>query len=450
MSVVHNQSLFERFTNRITRALSEQAKALVGDEIYSLFNSGWVTQPRELATYWHYYEEDSTVGVSIDALSNMCVGNGIYATVKDPVAGKDALDLVNEFNDRCRLDESLLNVDKCLNIFGFCPVERVTRRGPPGGILELLVLDAPSVEYQRARVGGKFLGFKQKVLSGNPISFGPDELVWFVNNQAGNSKNAMYGISRIKRVLRLLEIRDQVIENINGIMRNQARPPIVWKVKSQQDVMTLQAILKKCKSAGSDPVVWPADSISFDVVRVDSKSAYWEYVGYVDGLIFQGLHSPMLDYLRNSTEASSKTMLDVIKADVEGRQRYLKRMVEHEFWEWHLRRKGWEGEVPSLNFGSPKTGLEDLNVDKFLVQGLDKGFIDMDGFYDILQQKGLKLNIKPPQPVADQSGSAGTVDGGDGHTHVTITPDPSIAEPVNKPEGKNKYDTYVVRKKRPA
>jgi hypothetical protein len=295
-----------------------------------------------------------------------------------------------------------------MNIFGFCPAERVTRRGPPGGILQLMVLDPPSVEYQRERIGGEFTSFIQKTDS-KPISFGPDELIWFVNNQAGNGKRAMYGISRIARVLALLEVRDQIIENIGSIMRNQARPPIIWKVKSPGDVQTLKALLKDAKNAGGDPVLYPKDGVEHEVVKIDNRSAYWEYVSYIDGLIFQGLHSPMLDYLRNATEASANTMLEVIQRHVEGRQRYLKRMVEYEVFEWHLERKGLSTEdLPQVHFGAPQTGLEEIKVDRLLDVGLQAGFINQEQFYDILRQKGLTLTVPNP----DQAGLPAAVAGG--------------------------------------
>lgn len=90
-----------------------------------------------------------------------------------------------------------------------------------------------------------------KVINGQPIDFRPDELIWYVNNQAGNGDRAMYGISRIARVLNLLEVRDQIIENIDSIMKNQARPPIMWKVKSSGDVQTLKVLLNYIKNAGN-------------------------------------------------------------------------------------------------------------------------------------------------------------------------------------------------------
>lgn len=363
-------------------------KALVGDAVNSLFGSKKARRPRDLKTYRQKYNTDPTVGVSIDTLSEMTAGCGHYTTVEEKKSEK-ALKIVNELADKIRLDEHLLNVDKCMNIYGFCPVERVTNRGPPSGINQLLLLDPETVEYFRDSKG-KILKYEQKV-GNKKITFRHNELIWFVNNQVGNAKGALYGISRIKRVLGLVTLREQVIENINGIMKNQARPPIIWKVQNQKDVATLKTILKNCRSADSDPVLYPKDAIEHEVVKLDPRSMYWEYVKYVDTLIFQGLHSPMLDYLRNATEASAKTMLDVIKRHVEGRQRYYKRMIEHEIYEFHLRRVGWKGEIPSFHFGQPQTGLEELDVGAFLTAGLKLGNLDTKQFLAILKQMGLDI-----------------------------------------------------------
>ena len=414
-------SLLERL------GLREAAKALVGDHAYSMFNGGIVKQPRELSTYRNYYENDSTVGTSIDALSNMTCGNGIYATIKDTEDKKkygaftpqEALDEINKLNERIRLDEALLNVNKCMRIYGYSPVERVTHRGPPGGILELLVLEPESCEYQREK--NKLVGFTQKTQSGKNISFGADELIWFTNKQVGNAKGALYGQSDVKRVLRLLEIRDATIDNINGILKNQARPPVIWKTKSKNDVDTLKTLLKEAKEAGEDIVLFPIDAVQNEVVKIDTRIPYWEYVAYIDGLIFQGLHSPMLDYLRNATQASADTMLKVIQLDVEGAQRYLKRMVEHEIWGWHLHKKGYTGEIPSCNFGAPKTGLEDLKLDTFLSKGLDIGYLSPEQFDAVVKMKGLSLPERAEPEATEQPPNANVTVKVDGANEPTPT-----------------------------
>lgn len=217
----------------LVNRLLEQ-KALVGDAVNSIFRDKTVKQPRNLANYKKRYDTDSTVGISIDALSEMVAGCGHYPTVEDEEKNAWALEEVNALADRIRLDEQLINISKCMDIYGFCPVERVTHRGPPGGILQLLILDPPTVTYKRDSF--KVMGYTQTI-GFKKVEFRPDEFVWFVNNQVRNAKGAMYGVSRIARVMTLLEIRDQVIENINGIMKNQSRPPVIWKVPGPNDVL---------------------------------------------------------------------------------------------------------------------------------------------------------------------------------------------------------------------
>jgi len=181
-----------------------EGKALVGDAANSLFGGKKAKRPRDLKTYRSKYDTDPTVGVSIDTLSEMTAGCGHYATVENKKS-EPALKIVNELADKIRLDEHLLNVDKCMNIYGFCPVERVTNRGPPKGINQLLLLDPETVEYFRDSKG-KILKYQQTV-GFKKVTFRHNELVWFVNNQVGNAKGALYGISRIKRVLSLLTLR---------------------------------------------------------------------------------------------------------------------------------------------------------------------------------------------------------------------------------------------------
>lgn len=397
------ESLQRLSTSIVGLRLQEKQLGVVGNSVYSLFRSGVAKRPADLATYLDYYENDSSVGTSIDALTNMTCGNGLYPKLDDEDAkygdwsASDVLGEINDLNSRICLDELLPNINRCMRIYGYSPVERVTHPGLPGGIVSCTVYDSPSFEYKR-NSKGMFEAFYQKVGLEKSILFKPNEIVWFVNKQVGNSKGCMYGRSDIKRVLKLLGIRDATIDNINGILKNQSRPPVIWKTRSQNDVSTLKVLLKEAKTADEDIVLFPKDSVEHDVVKIDTKIPYWEYVSYVDGLIFQGLHSPMLDYLRNSTEASSTSMLKVIELDVFGSQRYLKRMVEHQLWEWHLRHKKYTGPVPRLVFGVPKTGLEELDTASMITKGLDLGYLAPNQYFAILKQLGVSV----PEPDLPQ------------------------------------------------
>lgn len=404
----------EYLKTMLNRVLTEQ-KGLVGSRGRSMFNSGAVKHDANLESYRKYYERD-VVGLSIDALSEMTVGNGIFNTVEDESDPKQkaALNEINKLCEKIRLDERLFNIDVSINVFGFAPVERIVRRGPPGGLSGLLCLDPPSVKYKITK-HGEFMEFQQ-IISGavnEILKFKPEEIIWFTNGNAGNNADYGYGVSMIKRVLPLLAIRDTVVENINGIMKNQAVPPTLWKVKNQNDSETLRALLNEAHNQGEDLILYPGDNVEHDIIKLDTRAHYWEYVEYIDALIFQGLNSPMLNYIGNANLASSDNIMNAIQRHVEGRQRYLKRMIEHEVYKFHLERKGLSTDViPTLNFGVPKTGLEDVNIADLISKGLDLQYINVEQFHAIIKSLGLTLPaITDKQLSLSGDGVNGNVNG---------------------------------------
>jgi len=349
-----------------------------------------VKHPKNLNKYKEKYDNDSSVGISIDTLGEMVAGSGHYSSVEKE-GSEHAKEVVDELADRVRLDEKLLNIIKCLLIYGFCPVERIVRRGPPAGILELRILDPPTVKYHRSNKG-KVDGYVQTI-DMKTVDFKADELIWFVYNEVGNAEGVLYGRSKIQPIYDKLEIRDQIITNINGIMEHQARPPIIWKANTNQDKETLTSILNQRK-AEEDLVIAPKDSFEHEVIQTTTKAAYWDYVKYVDLLIFEGLHAPLLNYLRNATEASANVMLDAIERHVQGIQRYLKRMVEHEIYEFHLKHYGWHGEIPTFNWGQPPTGVEDLRIEDFLTIGVEVGYLSRKQYFEVLAKAGMQIEYE--------------------------------------------------------
>jgi len=402
-----------------------EQKALIADMGDSIFGKEWVKPPRELKNYRQYYNEDSTVGISIDTLSELVVGSGHYFVCKDmedPNAGAMIAEC-ERLRDKLDLNEKALNIVKCRYIYGFVPVERVIRRGPPKGLQDLQLLDPETVKYKRDNKG--FKSFRQEA-NGEKIEFKPEEIIWFVNNEVGNSKGVMYGVSKVARVLDLLAIRDQIVQNINAIMRNQSRPPTVWRVGNRNDAATLRTILEQCRKTGKDPIVFPKDNVDSQTVNLQTRSPYWEYVQYVDSLIFEGLHAPMLNYLRNATEASAQSMIESINRHSEGDQRYMSRLLEKEVYHWHLHSLGYTENLPILKWGSPKAWLSEVKIDKFLEKGLDAGFIDKQQYFEILKQKGIDI----PMPQMGTMPVSVAPDAPNGTVGVGVGTAPPPAQPA--------------------
>ena len=384
--------LRERFYKPLRRVF-ERSKGLVGgDSVSSLFRSGGEKQPQNLKKYMDYYRTDSAIATAVDVKAEMIAGNGHYCTVEDE-AEDEAVEICNGLAEKVRLDEKILNIVKCMFIYGFCPVERVVERGPPAGIKDLKILDPPTVKYVRDKKKGNITKFIQKVGT-DKVEFKPDELIWFTYNIVGNSEGVFYGRSIVAPVHDKLETRKQIADNLNGIMKNQSRPPVIWKTNSKSDAATLKTILKD-RDAEEDPVLYPKDAIDHEVVKVDTKTPYWEYIEYNDLLVFEGLHAPLLNYLRNATEASAKVMLEAVERHVQGVQRYVKRVVEHEVYEFHLNRQGWKGEIPSLSWGEPTTGVEDVSLDE-VARLKETGVLSSMQAQELLQKLGVP--IEPEEP----------------------------------------------------
>lgn len=346
------------------------------------------------------YRFDSAVATAVDVLAEMVAGNGFYNEVEDEHE-EEAVEICNELAEKVRLDEKVLNIVKCMFIYGFCPVERVSERGPPAGIKDLKILDPPTVKYIRDNKKGIIEKYIQEV-GMQKVEFKPDELIWFTYNMVGNSEGALYGRSIVAPVYDKLETRDQVIKNLNGIMSNQARPPIIWKTNSKSDADTLSKILKN-RAAEEDPVIYPKDAVDHEVVNVSTKAPYWEYVEYNDKLVCEGLHAPLLNYLRNATEASATVMLEAVERHVQGVQRYVKRLIEHEIYEFHLNRQGWTGEIPSLSWGEPTTGLEDITVEEIArLASSEVKVLSRVQAQELLQKLGLPIEPEEEPEVPEE------------------------------------------------
>jgi hypothetical protein len=83
-----------------------------------------------------------------------------------------------------------------------------------------------------------------------------------------------------------------------------------------------------------------------------------DFIPYIELIYYQmceGLHAPLLLYLKNATEASATVMMESVDRLVNGVQRYIKRRIERYCF------KPQCGEpVPRLVWGEPKTGLEHM------------------------------------------------------------------------------------------
>jgi hypothetical protein len=91
-------------------------------------------------------------------------------------------------------------------------------------------------------------------------------------------------------------------------------------------------------------------------------------------------------------------MLEVIDRHIEGIQQYVKRVVEREIFAPLLAAYGLS-DVPSLEWGQPKTGLEELDLEG-LARLVDVGALTPSQAQDLMRKMGLPLEETEEEPKA--------------------------------------------------
>jgi len=358
-----------------------EKKGQVGRRTYDQL----VPHPANLSDFIYYYNNDDEVHAAVNALTDMSVGGGYYTGCEENERAKEIVDKWAAF---IGLDQQLLNIVKTQLIFGFCPVERWFVRGPPKGAMKIKLLPPRTVWYKRTKQGGH-LGYQQKFYDAStPVDFKPEEIVWFVYNQVGTSP---YGTSICASILKLLKAKKQVHEDMPKIIHRYASPLTVWKYR--QDISEIKDAVSG-RTPNEDIFLGHLnkDAFEFDTVQMDPRGRFENYIEQIDMGIMEGLQAPILRYMRNATEASATKMLEVIDRHIAGIQRYVKRVVETEFFAMVLKRHGIL-DVPTLNWGAPKTGLEDLDL---------QGIANLVKSNAVSSRQAQKLLIKMGLPLEEE------------------------------------------------
>ncbi len=373
-------SFFERLFRKQMQV--ERGAPQVNEKKGYVSRGSWdktVSFPANLDAYEKYYREDSEVHAAVNVLADMTVGVGYYTESEN----ERAKEIVDDFAELVGLDQILLNVVKSMFIYGFCPVERYLVKGPPKGKLKLKLLPARTVHVLRDRKG-KILGYKQK-LDGHIVNFKPREIVWFVYNQVGVSP---YGTSIVSPILSLVKAKAQTHVDMPKIIHRYSSPLTVWETAA--DVSALKDAITD-REPNEDIFLGHVgkDDVRFKAVEIDPRGRFTEYIKDIEEGILEGLQAPLLRYLRNATEASAKTMLEVIGRHVQGVQRYVKRVVERQVFTPLLASYGIS-DVPSINWGVKKTGVEDLDLSG-IADLVSSGALTPGQAQDLLVKMGLPL-----------------------------------------------------------
>jgi hypothetical protein len=335
--------------------------------------------PGTLAEYERIYRSDGIVNAAIEQTVAEAVGVGYFTVADDP----RAKELVDKFAAEVDLDGLLQIVCRDMLIFGCCFVERIFAGKR---LVNLKPLPATTMQIEAEPTGG-ITGFYQEV-EGRRIRFEPEEIIFFRLNPTSVSP---FGLSLIAPVYNTIRQLNEIDDDMLRIIKRYAAPRIIWTLPEGTGAEGVREFQRALEEIDVDQEIITTAGAQHDVIAIDPRGRFENYIEYLNQKIQTGLKTPLLSYLRNATEASATIMLDYFKEHVGMIQRYLKRKVEKEIFEPVVKAEGIS-EVPRLNFGMPRTGVEGLQIgDIAALARMDVGVLSPAQARDLLRKIGLPV-----------------------------------------------------------
>jgi len=364
------------------RILGEALKSIDASTGKGWFRKkGAAVRPKGLKGYYSWYENEGVVFSSINGLAEGATGGGFHTTVERV---KKAKSLCDELGKDHNFDMLLPNITRNMLVAGFCPVERQINKMPSKCAFKIIhPLTITEIQHD---------GFEiQRVIQevdGKKIDLEGGEIAWFINNQLGNDPR---GISEIKAVEQLLQIKQSIIDSIEDIVDRYIAPTIIWK--SRRDIQALKEAVQG-REPGQDIFLGKLTEEEMQnvaqVIEVRGDAKFWEYIAYVDQLIYVGLYAPNLYYWRDATQASATVLRQMVDRKLRAIQRNVKRGVERGFFEPLIQANDLD-EVPKVEFNMEKTGLDEMTLENIMVAAINLGLVGGKQLEKLFWLKGLDI-----------------------------------------------------------
>jgi len=365
-----------------------------------------ITKVDGLTSYFTWYNTDGVVFASINGLAEASVGQGYFIKIEEDADENPKL-LVDDLGEKLDLDTLDGNICRLMLIAGFVPVETKINKFSEKSIIK--IMHPLTVDSYAQDTENNILWVKQRDPNGVPEKgkkIDGKNITWFAHNVLGND---LRGTSIIKPVEQYLSTKQTALENMDGIIDRKLYPIGVWK--STRDIGGLKASVTSTE-AGEDlffgnltpEEITPGALVEFINIAGDTK--YWEYIEYIDVLIYRGLYAPDLYYWKDATLASARELTAMTDRHIQSIQRDMKRAMERGFFKRFLELNGVVDEVPRIVWGVETTGVEDLQLENVLSTMLQVGMMGPKQGTRLLKMMGLNIgelgyNLLP-EPEEDE------------------------------------------------
>jgi len=372
-----------------------------------------VYKPRNIMDYYDKYFDKDLVRGPVDDLAESAFGYGYYTTMAERTststleegrlpAYKKSKSLVDDFGEAHNLDDWLVNIGKNLLIAGFLPVETRLARGPVEKNTIKLIHPVTVKEVWVDRFGGINKVIQSVGSGASEVTIDGRYIAWFNYGQVGNDP---FGVSWIRGMMDVLDTLDRATDNVDLILERYLAPKVIWKLLKGRDLPAFKAAITG-GDAGEDIYLGDltqeeiAKDSLYSIIQIDPRVAFWDYIVYLDRRLYSYGRANNLWYSKDASVASAEQLDEIVKRHENSLQRAVKRGVEkHWFSELVKLNLGGNVDVPRLNFGVEKTGVEDIHIEPLLVKGLDVRYITPKQYDDLLLQLGLKIMNDPERDV---------------------------------------------------
>ena len=294
------------------------------------------------------WANDPEANIAFNVLTDIITGVGYYTEMEEDVDEHHKhKQRIDEYGEDANLDEKLQEICMAMLSKGFCPVERLEN-------YDLKILP-PETFYMYRDQKGNLLKYTQERSMGDVLATWEgaemDDVILFFHRR---TTSWPYGKSLVEPIGPLLDDRAKMNQDMPKAVHRWAYPIPVMRTSRSKDQLQTAFEDRDIDDWVFIGNVHP-DEFSMDTLAIDPQARFIPYIELIYYQICEGLHAPLLLYLKNATEASATVMMESVDRLVNGVQRYIKRRVERYLFEPQV------GEpVPRLVWGQPKTGLEEM------------------------------------------------------------------------------------------
>lgn len=274
--------------------------------------------------YWGWFNQSDKVKNAVLMKAIWDVGKGWEADVHTTNILKSI-----RGSGKDTYKDILFNLDCQLSIFGQCYAEIIThnkKKISEGGIPVNLKPMSPLNMRHVYGNDGMLIRFEQiNSIKEAEVKFDPEEVFYIANNRIGDE---MHGSSDLEALRKIILADSQNFDNMNQITNFQAKPFIVFKLKTD-DTAKIAAFATKIKNArnlGEDMFV-PDDEnlLEYEVITVNPSAVLMQWRDDLRNAYYRGIGLPQIvpGGSGQGTESEAKVIFAAFEQIVEHRQKVL-------------------------------------------------------------------------------------------------------------------------------